>query len=302
MTFSDDLKNKVIECYNSHKYKIKQILEVFQISNGTLFNWINGKLGNLRKRVSKITQPIKDFINKYIIRCICFNYHTLIKKIKLFFNLSICKSTLFNILKEMKITRKKINLRFVSKSVLHKFKTLRKDLIKKINNTNGDIISIDESSIDTHISNNYGWSKTGRRIKRIKTNNRIRYTLICAISRNKIEHYKIIKNSSDSKIFTNFINELKQKTEKKKINILLDNARIHHSKYLKENVNKDVNFIYNIPYTPEFNPIEQMFSKLKYLLRKSNITNKNILKNITSSLGKINSNDLNGYFNNSFKF
>ena len=117
-----------------------------------------------------------------------------------------------------------------------------------------------------------------------------------------MEHYKIIKNSSDSKIFTNFINELKCKTGNEKINILLDNARIHHLKYLRNNVNNDINFIYNIPYTPEFNPIEQMFSKLKYLLRKSILTNKNTLNYITSSLEKINSNDLNGYFRNSFKF
>jgi transposase len=225
-----------------------------------------------------------------------------LKKIKQIFNVSVSKSTLFNTLKEMKITKKKVYLRFVSKSVLHNFKTLRKNLIKKINDTNRNIISVDESSIDTHISSNYGWSKTGRKIKRIKTNTRIRYTLICAISKNKVEHYKIIKNSSDSKIFTNFMNELKDKIGNKEMNVILDNARIHHSKYLKENVKNGIKFIYNIPYTPELNPIEQMFSKLKYLLRKSNLTNKNIKKHIDSSIKKINSNDLNGYFRNSFKF
>ena len=95
---------------------------------------------------------------------------------------------------------------------------------------------------------------------------------------------------------------MNHKIKNKKVNILLDNARIHHSKYLKENVSDNINFIYNIPYTPEFNPIEQMFSKLKYLLRKSNLTNNNIIKKIDLSLDKINSNDLNGYFRNSFKF
>ena len=53
---------------------------------------------------------------------------------------------------------------------------------------------------------------------------------------------------------------------------------------------------------PEYNPIEQVFSKLKYLLRMEILTNDNILDKIKESLKKINKNDLNGYFKHSFNF
>ena len=55
---------------------------------------------------------------------------------------------------------------------------------------------------------------------------------------------------------------------------LMDNARIHHNKELKSKVN---NILYNIPYSPETNPIEMLFSELKSKLRKELVINKKII-------------------------
>ena len=58
----------------------------------------------------------------------------------------------------------------------------------------------------------------------------------------------------------------------------MDNARIHYYKPFKaqmEELNK--NIIYNIPYSPEFNPIEYVFNVLKTGIRKSNIDTYNEL-------------------------
>jgi hypothetical protein len=60
------------------------------------------------------------------------------------------------------------------------------------------IISIDETSIDTHLQQNHGWSKSGDKII-IETNHKkIRYTVISAIGFNKVIHYKIINNSCNA--------------------------------------------------------------------------------------------------------
>jgi len=64
-----------------------------------------------------------------------------------------------------------------------------------------NIISIDETSIDSHISHNYGWSISGKKIIITNTHPRIRYSVIAAISRNKVIHYKIIKGSVKGEIF-----------------------------------------------------------------------------------------------------
>ena len=84
----------------------------------------------------------------------------------------------------------------------------------------------------------------------------------------------------------------------------MDNACIHHSKIVKEYVDKSTNeFIYNAPYTPEYNPIENLFSKLKANIRKSLNNNYNKLNKIIKSTFKsITNSELENYYRHSFTF
>jgi transposase len=44
----------------------------------------------------------------------------------------------------------------------------------------------------------------------------------------------------------------------------MDNARIHHSKeFIKANFDGKIRILYNAPYSPDLNPIENFFSVLK---------------------------------------
>ena len=86
------------------------------------------------------------------------------------------------------------------------------------------------------------------------------------MSNSKVLHYKIINNSANAIIFLDFIRELNV-TENKYI--LLDNARIHHSKKIQEYIQaNNINFLFNAPYCPWFNPIEFIFSKFKKLVKE----------------------------------
>jgi transposase len=108
---------------------------------------------------------------------------------------------------------------------------------------------------------NYGWNKAGKEViikKFIKK--RTRYTLICGMSLKGIEHYKIVEGGAKSDQFNSFIRKLQNKNAKKYL--LMDNATIHHNKDLLKIVSKN-KIVYNAPYSPEYNPIEMLFSKLK---------------------------------------
>jgi transposase len=67
--------------------------------------------------------------------------------------------------------------------------------------------------------------------------------------------------------------------------ILLDNAKIHHYLKLKKYVGnvKNVTLLYNVPYSPETNPIEKVFSEVKRNLRNVFIDNNNIVGKIKKS-------------------
>jgi len=307
MTISCDLKKRILIAhkFKKHKgYSVKHILDMYKISNGSLYNWISkqGSLFTKTIRRTKITAPIKCYIRAYVIRNVNFNRYKLIKLIKKNYNVLISVSSIYNILKQMNVTKKKIYKRNKFSSV-QKFKRAINEFKNKIANIDiNNIISIDETSIDTHICHNYGWSKKGAIIVKTNTKQRIRYTVICAITNKNILHTQIIKGSCNGEQFKNFIIDVINKLSKKRKHyFLLDNAKIHHYTKLKEFINGKTftEFIYNVPYMPEFNPIEFVFNEVKHTLKKNNITNLNILKNINKAFKNVNKYNLLKYYKNS---
>lgn len=54
--------------------------------------------------------------------------------------------------------------------------------------------------------------------------------------------------------------------------VVMDNMRTYHSKAVKEVIEKyKINVLFLSPYSPVFNPIEKMWSKVKSVLRKLKI-------------------------------
>ena len=123
-----------------------------------------------------------------------------------------------------------------------------------------------------------------------------RYTLICAISNRKIIATKIISKTTNGEDFLDFIkNDLRHI---KNSYLFLDNARIHHYKKIKEYIVTTSNkLIYNVPYSPEYNPIEMVFSKSKYIVRKD--WKRNLLDNIYKSIKNITATDLKSFYKKS---
>jgi len=291
---SIDFKEHIVKLYNSNIFTIKSLLKIGNISNGTLYNWIKRSNDNdlhkkAIKRKSKITCEIKCYIFNNIMKYNTLNWRIMINNIKNQFKISISKSYLYKIIQKLNLTKKKIRTRniYKSKDKLLKDKAEFNKNIKK--HKLKDIISIDETSIDTFITNLHGWSEKGKRIIKKKFNvKRIRWTLICGISNKKIISTSLIKGSATRESFNKFMETL----PKNKI-YLMDNARIHHNKELKLKVGHQI--IYNTPYSPETNPIEMFFSELKSKLRQELVINK---KSISKCLSLCDSNLMN-YFNHS---
>ena len=297
-----------IKHYNNINNKVVDTLTIFNISNGSLYNWIKkDKKGNLEPnymRKSKFSPVCKCYIRTYVINHINFDYKKLIKLIKRKFNISISKSSIYNLLSKMKITRKKIRKKIAIKDPI-KLNNEKAKFRKNIQNINQNlIISVDETSIDTHISANYGWSNSGKRIINVKIVSKIRYTITTAVSNKKVIYWSIVKGSSNKETFKKFLENVVSKFKTKRY-ILLDNARIHHAKTVKEYIQTTkCEFLFNVPYTPEYNPIEQVFSKFKSIIRKKEDNTKKelLLKNIKKAFQQITKKDLTGFFRNSLNF
>jgi len=78
----------------------------------------------------------------------------------------------------------------------------------------------------------------------------------------------------------------------------MDNVSFHKSREITRIFCNSTNKLLFIPpYSPQFNPIELVFSQMK---QNFNINTKDIHKNIKNSLSKINAIHLMNYYNNCF--
>lgn len=297
-------RKKVVEYYLYQNKTIKSTLKIFGISKSSLFNWKNKYESNMLNEKEKyykvnlkIDSSIKTFIYDIINKNTNFNYLIILSKIKAKFNLQISKSSLYNIINELNFSKKRIRKKPIYGD-LNKLKIRKKNFKKQIKKIRIDkIISIDETSVDSSVIDNYGWSSKGTRIYKRINAVRNKYTIICAISNKKIVSYKILKGSANRETFKEFISE--NKTKFANYNLLLDNARIHHAKIVKETMKKvSNNIIYNVPYSPELNPIEMLFSIFKNKMKNKSIKN---MQSIKEELDKLSEKLEKSYFRKIFR-
>ena len=222
----------------------------------------------------------------------------LISLLKKKYDITASKTSIYEILKHMNLTRKRVKKKVINPKLnMKELKKIFRQKVKSINKN--DIISIDEMSIDTNLLPLYGWSIKGKKLELETPINKKRYTVICGMSNNKIIHYDIIKDSANAIDFKNFIMNVINKSPNIKY-LLVDNARIHHSHIVLDYINTtNKELLFNVPYTPEYNPIEHLFSKVKGLLRTKS---SNLLINLKKILSNILPDELNNYFNYSLNF
>ena len=86
---------------------------------------------------------------------------------------------------------------------------------------------------------------------------------------NGVDHYALYERSVKNQDFGNFLISLRQKYLNEEIALFMDNMRVHHSLLSKEAYQElKLIPIFNIAYSPQFNPIESVFSMIKQAYKK----------------------------------
>ena len=278
MTYSNDFKKHAI---NMHKQKnvnnmtLKHILVLLNISRSTLYEWIKNEnmicsINNKKvKRQSKINDTHKNFIINYTSEHTQFQIKKLLKAFARRFKMTICKQSVYNVLKEYSITNKKISENhypYNNDTKLESFLNTKKQIDEVNNSSKNKFVYVDEFGYKLHTRSKYGWSKKGHRCE---VNNKMyskNISVIMSISKDKCFSF-MAKNKSIKAInFNKYIKKIHTPSNK----YFMDNATIHKAKIIDETLKN--NFIYNCPYYSKFNPIEMFFNTLKCYLNKKYIT------------------------------
>lgn len=95
-------------------------------------------------------------------------------------------------------------------------------------------------------------------------------TFIAGLRHDKLTAPLVVNGAMNGEIFVEYIRQELAPTLSPGDYVIMDNLSCHKVSGVKEAIEaKGANLLYLPPYSPDFNPIEQLFSKLKALLRKA---------------------------------
>ena len=88
-----------------------------------------------------------------------------------------------------------------------------------------------------------------------------------------LEAFFLQPRSIDSDAFIQYLLTLLQHSPSSEFALFVDNCRVHHSikvgEFMKDN---KILAIFNVPYGPEFNPIERVWSRIKTSFKKERLS------------------------------
>lgn len=130
-------------------------------------------------------------------------------------------------------------------------------------------VFLDEAGIKTNITAMYGWAKRGARCIGYAPGAWKSYTMLAAIGINKIIEGILIDGAVNKPAFKYFMEDLLLPQLPKGSTVIMDNLSVHKNSFNMELFNKNGIVIrYLPPYSPDLNPIENMWSKVKGFIRK----------------------------------
>jgi transposase len=280
-----------ISYFYLQEYSFRQIEKLLNIPKSTSCRWYNyckkyftdtkdtnviiDKINKLKEesKMNKQNMSINKIIIQFINKSLCiqpFQTHQMLQnKIQTKFKIFLTPKMISTYIKLAGFSKKKVTRRLynidINKHLLKRKQFLKK--VKKIKHQN--IISVDESGINRHIFSNYGYSKIGKRLTAYYSlkNFMKNHSLIMAINNKKVVKQSLYDRSINGEIYANFIIDMIKEHKIKKKYILMDNARIHY-KAIKA-IEESGNYVLFIPpYSPDFNPIEEVFSSMKSYIKK----------------------------------
>jgi transposase len=161
-------------------------------------------------------------------------------------------------------------------------------------------VFVDECSSNTSLAPLYGWARKGERAhQRVPRNWGKNLTLLSSIGGERgMGASLVVEGSTNGIVFETYLEEVLCPTLEKGQVVVMDNLSAHKGERVRELIEgKGCELVYLPPYSPDFNPIEQAFSKLKSYLRDACArSQKTLMEVIGEALRTITVSDAEGYF------
>ena len=161
------------------------------------------------------------------------------------------------------------------------------------------LVFLDESGVNTDMTRHYGRAVGKERaVDNAPENTPTNTTILSSIRLNGETAYTTYSGGTTGERFVDYLEKVLIPTLHEDDVVIMDNMRSHHVKKVAEVLNKaKIQLLYLPPYSPDFNPIEKMWSKMKAIMRKMKIRDSTLLPDaVKKAIGYVRISDCKGRF------
>src|ERR1700726_4124844 len=133
------------------------------------------------------------------------------------------------------------------------------------------LIFIDETWAKTNMTRVRGWAPRGRKLlAKVPQGHWRTLTFLAALRRDRIDAPFVLDGPINGRSFLAYVEQLLVPTLSQGDIVIMDNLGSHKGKAVRRAIRAAGARLFFLPqYSPDLNPIEQVFAKLKTLLRKA---------------------------------
>jgi transposase len=160
-------------------------------------------------------------------------------------------------------------------------------------------VFVDECSTNISLSPTYARAPRGERARgKAPRNWGKNVSLVCAIDSGGVKPSMSVEGAVDGRAFETYVERFLAPNLKGGQIVVMDNLSVHKSKRVKRLIEEaGAALLLLPPYSPDMNPIEEVFSKLKATLRKAGARTREALVEATGrALDAITPEDIRGFF------
>ena len=162
-------------------------------------------------------------------------------------------------------------------------------------------VFVDEMGSNTSLHSRYAWSKKGERAYCSVPRNRGKNTtLLASMDVEGMGPSAAIVGAVDAQAFEAYLEQVLLSHLRPGQVVVMNNLSAHKGQRVKELVEgAGCELLYLPPYSPDLNPIEECFSKIKSLLRKAEARSREVLvEAMGRAMSSITERDAQGFFEN----
>jgi transposase len=160
-------------------------------------------------------------------------------------------------------------------------------------------VFVDECSTNTSLSPIYGWARRGHRAYYEAPRNwGANVTLLSSMSLEGMGPSLAVEGPTTREVFETYLEKVLAPVLREGQIVVMDNLSSHKGSRVRELIEEcGCELLYLPPYSPDLNPIEEAFAKLKALLRKAGArTREALLEAMGRALNAVSASDARGFY------